>query len=115
MEPNEFERKMKHPIKKLTDEYANMANVDLATQGVEKSEKLLHLAEGNLNKIANNMEDLSRLEGISKKTVTQAMEFQKNTNTLKKEMSWLNKKNCVYMTAGAGGLGGLVYLFYFVL
>ena len=74
MTDEQMDRTLKSDIQSLVKEYSNMADVDLATKGVEKSEQLVKLAEGNLNKLANNMDDLERLHGVSKKTVTQAME-----------------------------------------
>ena len=103
---------VKPSLKGLVDKFKNMADVDKATKAIELSEKVIDKASNNLNMLVNNMDDLDRLNEKSKKTVDGAMQFQKNTNEVKKEMIWLNRKRCVYMTLTAGSIGGFLWFFF---
>ena len=114
MTDSQFESAFKGDAKRIAEEYKDLAKVDKVTAANDKAEQCIKIAENNIGKLVSGMDDLDRLHGKSKDTVAKALEFQKNTDTLKKEMSWLNKKNLIFSILGVGAAGGFLYVWKFM-
>ena len=111
-ERKSLEKEVRGYIKSELRRYNELENIDVLTRAINKSEKVMKIAENNVELLLDRGTNLEELNERGEALMRDAEEFDRGARKLKNTMKWYKRKQVLFLTGGVSAVGTFWWFFF---